>query len=230
MRPLSGTERASMTAIQKWSLSLIACAFAVVISYVWIDRPVATLVSRYVSPREQLGALTKGFDPLAMAAVVVFVGLGLFALSERHLPRRLTAALLCSISLILTQAVKNQLKFAFGRTWPATWVDNNLSFIRDGVYGFNFFHGGVGYSSFPSGHSAVACAVLSIFWIIYPKFRPFYILAMFAVTAALVGMNLHFLSDVIAGAFVGISTAWITATLWARRDLLISPERPLKRV
>jgi hypothetical protein len=83
-----------------------------------------------------------------------------------------TAVLFCSVSVIVAEAVKNQLKFLFGRTWPATWIQNNPSFLRDGAYGFNILHGGVGYG--------------------------------------LIGPNFHFLSDVIEGAFVGISTGWMT--------------------
>jgi hypothetical protein len=32
------------------------------------------------------------------------------------------------------------------------------------IYGFNFFHGGHGYASFPSGHTAVTCAVVTVLW------------------------------------------------------------------
>ena len=29
------------------------------------------------------------------------------------------------------------MKYAFGRLWPETWVDNNPSWIHDGAYGFS---------------------------------------------------------------------------------------------
>ncbi len=73
----------------------------------------------------------------------------------------------------------------FGRTWPETWIDNNPSFIRDGAYGFHWFHGGGGYKSFPSGHMAATCAVLAVLWICYPRFKPLYLLAGLAVAAGL---------------------------------------------
>jgi membrane-associated phospholipid phosphatase len=121
---------------------------------------------------------------------------------------------LCSIGLIVAEAVKSQLKFVFGRTWPETWVRNNPSFIHDGVYGFNFFHGGTGYASFPSGHTAVTCGVISVLWILYPKFRPFYAAVVLAVAVGLIGADYHFLSDVLAGGFVGTSVGWMTVVLW----------------
>jgi len=60
------------------------------------------------------------------------------------------------------------LKFLFGRTWP-------LGLFRRHVYGFFPFHTGPQYASFPSGHTAAVCAVLSILWIWYPRFRPAYV-------------------------------------------------------
>jgi membrane-associated phospholipid phosphatase len=98
-------------------------------------------------------------------------------------------------------------------------VQNNPSFIHDGAYGFNLFHGGLGYASFPSGHMAATCAVVSVLWIMVPKWRPFYALIVLAVAAGLVGANYHFLSDVIAGGFVGASTGWMTVALWQARRL-----------
>jgi membrane-associated phospholipid phosphatase len=44
--------------------------------------------------------------------------------------------------------------------------------------------------------------------------RPLYALATAAVAIALVGANFHFLSDVIAGAFLGVSVGWISVALW----------------
>ena len=122
--------------------------------------------------------------------------------------------LLCGLSLVVADALKNQLKFVFGRTWPETWVSNNPSLIHNGVYGFNPFHGGAGYASFPSGHAASICAVMSVLWICYPRFRPLYVLCVAAVVVGLIGADYHFLSDVIAGGFIGVSTGWIAVALW----------------
>lgn len=120
--------------------------------------------------------------------------------------------------LIVAEVTKNQLKFMFGRTWPETWVQNNPSFIRDGTYGINLFHGGARYASFPSGHSAVTCAVISVLWNLYPNLRAVYLIVVFAVAIGLIGANYHFLSDVIAGSFVGVSTGWMATALWQARQ------------
>jgi hypothetical protein len=80
-------------------------------------------------------------DPLIPLAIVVLVGLGLKALYGRSLSNHQSAAFVCSLSVIVAESIKDQLKFIFGRTWPETWVQNNPSFIHDGVYGFNFMRG-----------------------------------------------------------------------------------------
>jgi membrane-associated phospholipid phosphatase len=122
--------------------------------------------------------------------------------------------LICSLSVLITEAAKEQLKFLFGRTWPESWTGNNPSFIRDGVYGFHFMHGGAGYNSFPSGHMATSCAVLAVVWLWYPRFRGLCIVAGLAIGAGLVGGNYHFLSDVLAGAFLGASIGLMVAMIW----------------
>ena len=92
---------------------------------------------------------------------------------------------------------------------------NNPSLIRDGVYGFNPFHeAGIAYTSFPSGHTAAICALTSVLWICYPRFWPLYLALILAVSIGLVGADYHFLSDVIAGAFVGTSTGWMLVAVW----------------
>ena len=60
------------------------------------------------------------------------------------------------------------------------------------------------------------CALVSVLWIYYPHLKPVYLFVTLAVLVGLVGANYHFLSDTIAGAFVGASTGIMTTTLFAR--------------
>jgi membrane-associated phospholipid phosphatase len=61
---------------------------------------------------------------------------------------------------------------------------------------------------------ASACAVLSVLWIWYPRLKVIWIIGGIAVGVGLVGANYHFLSDVIAGAFLGISAGWLVWSIW----------------
>jgi membrane-associated phospholipid phosphatase len=118
------------------------------------------------------------------------------------------------VSFFIVEGLKTYLKSAFGRTWPESWMGFHISFIRDGAYGFNPFHGGPAYTAFPSGHIAAVCAIVSVLWVCYPKFRPLYVLFVLLTAIALVVSNFHFVSDVIAGIFLGISVGWITTAMW----------------
>jgi membrane-associated phospholipid phosphatase len=207
-----------MSAIGKWLVGLALTAVAVTVSYQWLDRPLA-LAAHALAPAHKhmlFEPLTHIPDPLIPAAAIAFVALGLAALAGRTLTRLTRVVLIASFSLVMGEAVKNELKFLFGRTWPETWVHDNPSFIRDHAFGFNWLHGGAGYMSFPSGHMTATCALLSVLWICYPRFRALYVLAALAVVVGLIGANFHFLSDVIAGAFVGISVGWMSVTLFER--------------
>lgn len=203
-----------MTPLLKWAAALLGTAVAVLACIEFVDRPIALLFKKTVVRPEAFSTLTHFSDPLLPLAGAVFLSLGLWALSGRALSWPQKCALLCSISLMIAETIKLELKFAFGRTWPDSWLGDNPSFLRNGAYGFHFFHGDRAYASFPSGHMAVTCAVLSVLWFFYPSWRTAYVIAGLAVAAGLIGANYHFVSDVIAGSFVGVSTGWMLTSLW----------------
>jgi membrane-associated phospholipid phosphatase len=121
--------------------------------------------------------------------------------------------LACSISSIATNLIINQLKYALGRTWPDTWIGNNPSLIQNGSFGFNPFHGGPGFASFPSGHVAAVCAVMAVLWWSYARLRPICVACVAVVAIRLIGANYHFLSDVLSAIFVGASAGYITTKM-----------------
>lgn len=206
-----------MTGLQRWLLSLAATVAATACTYLWLDRPIAFSAHAYGAHQDTFASVTHIPDPLVPLGIVLFIGIGLLAIAERPLLKFALAAVLSGISVVMAEATKNLLKYVFGRTWPDTWINNNPSLIHDGVYGFNLFHGGAGYASFPSGHMTVTCAVISVLWMLYPKFRALYALAVLVVAVGLLGADFHFLSDIIAGGFVGTSTGWMTLALWRVR-------------
>jgi membrane-associated phospholipid phosphatase len=212
-----------MSSCTKWAASFAVMIVAVAVSYVWLDRPIAVYVHAEFHGVKALPWLTFIPECLAVLAVAIFIVMGWRAAVGRHLSRIESVFLVCGVSLAVAVAIKDQLKFAFGRTWPETWANNNLSLIRNNVYGFNPFHGGLGYSSFPSGHTTAICAVMSVLWICYPKFRALYALLIAVVAIGLIGADYHFLSDVIAGGFLGVSTGWMTVSFWERAERVLRP-------
>jgi membrane-associated phospholipid phosphatase len=198
----------------RWAIALALTALAVAVSYQWLDRPIAYFAHAHFHNEPLFARLTRIPEFFAPLAVLAFIVLGLRALMEKPLTRLEAVTLLCALSLVVASAIKDPLKLGFGRTWPETWVRDNPSLIRDGVYGFHPFHGGGGFASFPSGHTTAVVAVVSVLWICYPRFRMLYALFVAVVVIGLIGADFHFLSDCIAGAFLGASTGWIVVTLW----------------
>jgi membrane-associated phospholipid phosphatase len=199
-----------------WFRSLFWVSIAVIVAYLWLDRPIALLAHNHFRQQSQdiFASVGNLPNPVVVLADAVFVVIGLLSLFGRQLSKHEAAALLGSTSVIFAATIKDQLKFVFGRTGPESWIPHEPSFIRDQVYGFHFMHGGNGYYSFPSGHMAVACAVIAVLWIWYPQLRWLYTIVGLVVAVGLVAANFHFVSDVIAGAFVGISTGWMVTAIW----------------
>jgi membrane-associated phospholipid phosphatase len=219
-----GTNR--MNGLRNWSLGFLGTAVAITVSYLWLDQPIAHLAHAELQRFHLFEKLTLIPDALVPLAVVAFGVLGLRGLTGRQLSRFQTVMLLSGVSLAVAVIIKDQLKFAFGRPWPETWMRNNPSFIRDGLYGFQPFHGGSGYASFPSGHTTVICTVMTVLWICYPRFRAVYALCVAAVAVGLVGANFHFLSDVIAGGFLGMTVGWLGVGMWESGARQVRPPQP----
>jgi membrane-associated phospholipid phosphatase len=70
------------------------------------------------------------------------------------------------------------------------------------------------HSIFPSGHAAVMMAILSIFWMFWPRYRLLYVAIMLLLCLVLVVGSWHFISDVLAGAFLGASAGVAVRACW----------------
>ena len=210
-------------ALMVWLYAGLACLVLVLIAWFFVDRPFAEFshaqqgwAYRQIFFRMQ--QLPEIFPALAAIGIAV---MGLHGLRRRVLAGLPRLIVILSVSYLSATAMKEQLKYAFGRTWPETWVRDNPSWIRDHVFGFFPFHGGPGWASFPSGHSTAIASVMVVLWIAVPRLRPLWSLAIAAVVIGLLGMNYHWVSDCIAGLFLGTAVA-----VGATRLIGLDPTRP----
>src|SRR5271157_1252998 len=111
-----------MNAMQKWSIGFLLSVGFVAGSYVWLDRPIALFVHDQFQHFDLFRVLTYIPDIITPLMVLAFAAAGLHAWSGRPLPKLQTVVVLAVASLAVAAVVKDQLKFAFGRTWPETWV------------------------------------------------------------------------------------------------------------
>jgi membrane-associated phospholipid phosphatase len=199
--------------LQNFCIGLAITAVASIVCYFWLDQPIALFLHRNIADKTVFVWLQRLPVTFPLLSSLILAWCGLWTLLDRPLSRVQSVALTCSISFISTSLINHQLKYAFGRTWPNTWIENNASLIQNGVFGFNPFHGGPGFASFPSGHAAAICSVMTVLWWSYPSWRPIYAACVAAVAVGLIGANYHFLSDILIGVFVGTSVGYITTKM-----------------
>jgi membrane-associated phospholipid phosphatase len=196
-----------------WCIGLAITAAGVIASDLWLDQPIALFVYRNITDKTFFAWLQRLPVAFLLLSLLALAWCGLWALMQRPFSRVQSIGLACSMSFIAANFITNQLKYALGRTWPETWIQNNPSLIQNGVFGFNPFHGGPGFASFPSGHVAAVCAVITVLWWSYTRLRPIYVACVAAVAIGLIGANYHFLSDILGGIFVGVSVGYITTKI-----------------
>lgn len=192
--------------LRVWLLLFVACAAAAALSFVSLDVPVAHRVWRF---GRHLGSLNAAFGAkviLALEAAVVLV-LIVARLVRGHISRFGEALGLACIASICAYGVNDQvLKPFFGVQTPA-------EVVHGATHTFNLTMG-LANSSFPSGHMVLAGAFAGVFVRLYPaSIRP--LAALLALAAALLVLgDWHFISDVIAGGFLGLSAGILAAEGW----------------
>jgi membrane-associated phospholipid phosphatase len=201
---------APRTAFRYWLLALVLCAMAVEVCIAYVDRALAEFVEAHLRHTELwiwLDRMLRPLDLMVVFALFFLFGCGIWAVSGRQ-PRPWTETpLLCAWSATWAVAADIILKRIFGRAWPdPTYVQNHL-------YGLHLLPGETTLGSFPSGTAAIAASIASVLWIVTPRSRVLGLLIVVLLSGAVVVGNYHWLSDVIAGAFLGTSIGWSTVRL-----------------
>jgi membrane-associated phospholipid phosphatase len=201
-------------------LAALSCVVLVGLSVAFVDRPAATWAHRVLHRAPVFVWLTFIVVPLPPLAVLGTAGAALASFAGWRPEPRTRIVIACCVATILAIVAKQALKLAFGQTWPETWVHGNPSWIQNGVYGFFPFHGGKGWASFPSGHTSVVSAPCAVLWQRVRRLRVLWAIPVLLVAIGLFGADFHFVSDIVAGIYVGAACAAATlAALRARGEV-----------
>ena len=73
-------------------------------------------------------------------------------------------------------------------------------------------------SSFPSGHMALAGGFAGVWLRLYPRTAPAFAALLALGMAILVAGDWHFLSDVVAGTFLGVTAGLMAGALWLEHN------------
>jgi len=112
------------------------------------------------------------------------------------------------IAHLVAGGVNTALKHLVGRARPKFMHTGNSEF---------FPFGGAGWDSFPSGHSMATFAVAAVLAIRFPKVRWLVILWALTVSVSRLFRASHFLTDIVAGAVLGVLIGAIVAHPWEDR-------------
>ena len=184
-------------------VAALSCVMLVGLSVGFVDRPLATAMHETFHGAKPFVLLTHIVDPVLPGAALGLIAAAVCVMSGWRPGRLGQTFIACCMAALMAYAIKDQAKFAFGRLWPETWVNNNPSWIGNGAYGFSPFHGGTGWGSFPSGHMSAIVAPLTVVWSRMPRLRWLAAVLVLLVAVGLIGADYHFLGDVIAGCYLG---------------------------
>ena len=189
-----------------WFLSLLICALAVALAFVYLDVPIAHRVYGLLRSPE---SLEKGFASAVLLGIEAAVALALVCIriTRGHLSRFGEATALACLTSICAFAINDSiLKLYFG-------VPNPVAVLHGTRHAFDLLAGSSN-SSFPSGHMVLAGAFAGVFMRLYrTSILPFSALLLIAAVLLIVG-DWHFVSDVIAGTFLGISAGLLAGEVW----------------
>ena len=198
-----------MNRLRLWTVCCGCTTFVVIASILWVDRPICLFLHQLIGQSNFFAKFVDSpglFLPLAAIVPLMFV---FRRLLRYELGGCDIALMLTLLSVLLAYALKYPLKFLFGRTWPHVLI------VYD-IYEFEFFHAGGQFGSFPSGHTSAICAFLSVLWTWYPRYRALYAACIAGAAGVLVIGGYHFVGDVIAGGFVGVSCGLFVSSWWGR--------------
>jgi membrane-associated phospholipid phosphatase len=114
--------------------------------------------------------------------------------------------LLLGVVLPVAFIVKHVLKLLFARIEVRLWLSH-----PDAYQQHWFQIGKHGYDAFPSGHMVVFMTVFMALWQFYQRWRSWYLMGASLLAVALIVTNYHYVSDVIAGMYIGMLVYWATS-------------------
>lgn len=217
LSPASGAALTSRPCLRTAWLSAAGCLLLALVAIVWIDRPVVDFAHVHTQGTRWIEHVAELPSPLFVLAWPTFAIVGAVFVWRRQLPAWAVTLWLSAGAVGVGSVLKQGLKFAFGRTWPATWIHENPSYLRDGIFEFHLFGGdGAAYASFPSGHLSVILAFATVLSLRHRALRWPCAIAVALTSFGQIAAAYHWTSDALAGAALGIAVGTAFVAAWQR--------------
>jgi len=186
----------------------ILAGLLVVCSYYFLDKSLAIYVKRVLFSNARLSFFSADIPDLLFPIVCAIAGIAWAAYyyhaSKGIYNKHALFFLLIASAVPLAFFLKSILKLVVGRITTRFWLRH------PGITEFHWFHGVGHYSGFPSGHMAVFSVLVIALWKFYPRYWPAYCGFLSLLALALIATDYHFLSDLIAGAYLGLLVYYFT--------------------
>jgi membrane-associated phospholipid phosphatase len=174
----------------------------------FLDKEIAVKVMHFLQSIRTLHKATENIPDLLPylvgAGTILTWVIYLYRLSKKKYGIKTQFLFLSATALPAAYVLKTFFQFAFGRISAREWL------LLKTPHHFNWFKD-FGNGCFPSGHMTVFAAFGTAILIYYPQYRKAVLILLTLLGAALIATDYHYLSDVIAGAYLGVLT---TYTLW----------------
>lgn len=190
---------------------LFPTTIAVIVAVRFLDRPISLFIQDTFYHNKIWGHLTGDLPD----TLLIMVGVGTVTCYLLYLVRK-RSNLLDKKTFLLQHVAwtlpgsflaKTLLKWLFGRVTTRFWLQNPPQ------YGFHWLNGADNFNGFPSGHMAVFAALFAAIWRVYPQYKLPLVLLLFVLGILLMATNYHFLSDVIAGWWLGLAVEALISLL-----------------
>ena len=196
--------------LKRFALLTVATATAAGASYLWFDRPIAIafhgIGPSFQTVMEFITAFGLG-GPYVIVSGVAFI---VFRIAGRK-PEAWSAAYVF-LAVAASGLFADVIKPVFGRVRPTLFFSEHL-------YGFTGIGAHSDHWSFPSGHSVTAAALAFALSRLYPRLTAVWVVAALLIAFSRIALDQHYLSDVIAGLYIGFVFAWAIATMLDMRGL-----------
>ena len=184
----------------------------------WLDLPTATWI--HARGLDSYLWMRHFLDFPVIVGPIAALWLFVFAVRRNFKPPAADerAWFVISATMLASLEAKDILKIIFGRTWPremhpltlhsgdpdAMFDTISRGYINDGVHGFYWLSGASKtFAAFPSGSTTALVATLVPIALLYPRTRTAIATFIAISVTAFVLTNTHFISDTIAGIYLG---------------------------
>ena len=201
------------TSANYWIKLTLLVIFAIIISIQFLDAGIAERVMYIIQSIHTLHTATENIPDMLSAIVgggtILMWIIYLYRFMEKKIDVKEKFLRLAATTLPVSYLVKMLLQIIFGRISPRDWLLHNQPLV---FKYFNYTGGG----SFPSGHMTVFVAFGTAIILFFPKFRKSVTIFLALLGFALIVTDYHFLSDVIAGAYLGFIVTYVLWYLYER--------------